>query len=135
MSRAPQLEPAWLVGLLLAWSRRDRFDGSRRLGYPTICVMLRDSIAQPAQSYETTGYTPQEIDRVGEEVAKLRDMRKFAVMRYCRPGMVITIDQHLGREFDTDTWLYHLKGAMKELAELMRPAPKMIERKQHVEIG
>ena len=126
MSRAPQLEPAWLIGLLMAWSRRTSRDNG--LGYPTVCVMLKDAIASPARSYEPTGYGGAEVDAVGVAVAKLRKMRMLAVMRYCKPWMCRAIDDELGREYVALVWLKHLRMALAELTEEMRPKIKMVER-------
>ena len=114
MSRPPQLEPAWLVGLLLAWSRRETRDNG--LGYYRVNPMLRDGIPTPARSYEPTGYGGTEVDAVGRAVASLRIMRRTAVMRYCRPWMIPAIDAEFDRPLDTDTWLYHLRCALDELA-------------------
>jgi hypothetical protein len=50
------------------------------------------------------------------------------VMRYVRPWMCLAIDAEMGRTYDTDTWLYHLKGALVELTETMEP-----KRKRHAE--
>jgi hypothetical protein len=126
MARKPELEPAWLIGLLVAWGRRER--GNTGLGYPTICVMLKDGIRGQRRSYEPTGYGTAEVVAVGEAVNALRLMRKLAVMRYVRPWMCLAIDAEMGRTYDTDTWLYHLKGALVELTETMEP-----KRKRHAE--
>ena len=117
MSRPPQLEPAWLIGLLMAWSRRTSRDNG--LGYPTICTYLKERLPSQARSYEPTGYSGAEVEAVGHLVAGLRQMRMLAIMRYCKPWMCNAINAELGREFDTDTWLYHLKGGLAEIVELM----------------
>ena len=114
MSRQAQLGPAWLIGLLLAWSRRETRDSG--LGYYRINPMLRDGIPTPARSYEPTGYGGAEVEAVGRAVAGLRLMRRVAIMRYCRPWMIPAIDAELGRELSTDAWLYHLRAALEELA-------------------
>lgn len=108
MSRAPQLEPAWLIGLLIAWSRRETRDSG--LGYYTINPMLRDGIPCQARSYEPTGYGGTELDAIGRAVNQLRLMRKLAVMRYCRPWMAGAIDRELERVFAADTWLCITSG-------------------------
>lgn len=117
MSKAPELEPAWLVGLLMAWSRRTSRDSA--LGYPTECVYLKKRTGNSQRSYEPTGYSATEVEAVGRHVHQLRLMRRLAIMRYCKPWMVIAINQELGREFDTDTWLYHLKNGLSEIESLM----------------
>lgn len=117
MSRQAQLEPAWLIGLLMAWSRRTSRDNG--LGYPTTCIYLKERLPSPARSYEPTGYSGAEVEAVGQHVMGLRMMRKLAIMRYCKPWMCNAINAELGREFDTDTWLYHLKGAFAEIVTLM----------------
>lgn len=113
MSRQAQLGPAWLIGLLLAWSRRDTRDSG--LGYYRVNPMLRDGIPTPARSYEPMGYGGAEIDAVGRAVASLRLMRRVAVMRYCRPWMIPAIDAEFEAPLSTDAWLYHLRAALTEL--------------------
>lgn len=114
MSRPPQLEPAWLIGLLLAWSRRETRNSG--LGFYTVSPMLRDGIPTPARSYEPTGYGGAELEAVGHAVMALRLMRRLAVLRYLRPWMANAIDAEIERVLDTDTWMYHLRGALDELA-------------------
>lgn len=117
MSKPAQLEPAWLIGLLMAWSRRTSRDNG--LGYPSQCIYLKERIGYSQRSYEPTGYSSAEVDMVGQHVNALRLMRRLAVMRYCKPWMVNAINLELGREFDTDTWMYHLKNALAEVVGLM----------------
>ena len=137
MSRAPQLEPAWLIGLLMAWSRRTSQDNG--LGYPKICVMLKDGIASQVRSYEPTGYGGADVDACGLAVAALRKMRMLAVMRYCKPWMCNAIDAENERTYDTDTWLYHLKGALAELDAELGPNRQRLAQSDNcgysVEIG
>jgi hypothetical protein len=78
--------------------------------------MLRDGIPTPARSYEPTGYGGADIEAVGRAVASLRLMRRVAIMRYCRPWMIPAIDAEFEQPLSTDTWLYHLRGALDELA-------------------
>ena len=89
--------------------------------------MLKDAIASPARSYEPTGYGGAEIDAIGVAVSKLRTMRMLAIMRYCKPWMINAINAELGRQYDTDTWLYHLRQALEELEAEMKPKRKLIE--------
>lgn len=112
MSRQAQLEPAWLIGLLMAWSRRETRDSG--LGYYRINPMLRDGIPTQARSYEPTGYGGVELEAVGKAVEGLRLMRRLAVLRYCQPWMAPAMDRE--HKFHTDTWLYHLRNALAELA-------------------
>lgn len=113
MSREAQLGPAWLIGLLVAWNRRETRDSG--LGYYRVNPMLRDGIPTPARSYEPMGYGGAEIDAVGRAVASLRLMRRVAVMRYCRPWMIPAIDAEFESPLSTDAWLYHLRAALTEL--------------------
>jgi hypothetical protein len=101
----------------MAWSRRTSRDNG--LGYPTSCIYLKERIGKSAASHEPTGYSSAEVHAVGNHVMGLRMMRKLAIMRYCKPWMCNAINMELGREFDTDTWLYHLRGALAEIVELM----------------
>ncbi len=121
MSRHAQLEPAWLIGLLMAWSRRTSRDNG--LGYPSECIYLKERTGNPQRSYEPTGYSSAEVDAVGQHVHGLRMMRKLAIMRYCKPWMILAITAELGREFDTDTWMYHLKNGIAEIVTLMDKHP------------
>lgn len=116
MSRPPQLEPAWLIGLLMAWTRRETRDSG--LGFYRINPMLRDGIPTQARSYEPTGYGGAELDAVGRAVAELRLMRRLAVLRYCQPWKAPKMDSE--HKLSTDVWLYHLRGGLAELAEVLR---------------
>lgn len=113
MSREAQLGPAWLIGLLVAWNRRETRDSG--LGYYRVNPMLRDGIPTPARSYEPMGYGGAEIDAVGRAVAELELMRRVAVMRYCRPWMIPAINAEFAEPPSTDKWLKHLREALAEL--------------------
>ena len=114
MSRAPQLEPAWLIGLLMAWTRRETRDSG--LGFYKVNPMLRDGIPTQARSYEPTGYGGADLDAVGRAVGELPMMRKMAVMRYCRPWMAPAIDAEFhGANRIPGLWLALLKEALSEL--------------------
>lgn len=113
MSREAQLGPAWLIGLLVAWNRRETRDSG--LGYYRVNPMLRDGIPTPARSYEPMGYGGAEIDAVGRAVAELELMRRVAVMRYCRPWMIPAINAEFDEPPSTDKWLKYLRDALAEL--------------------
>lgn len=115
MSRKPTLEPRWLVGLLNAWARRTSRE--KGLGYPTLCAMLKDGIPGRVRSYEPTGYGDADLKDIDQAVSQLDVMRRLAVMRYFKPWMARAIDAELQR--DSDTWLYHLKLALAELAQAL----------------
>lgn len=115
MSRKPTLEPRWLVGLLSAWARRTSRD--KGLGYPTLCPMLKDGVPGRVRSYEPTGYGDADLKDIDQAVSQLDVMRRLAVMRYFKPWMARAIDAEVKR--DTDTWLYHLKLALAELAQVL----------------
>lgn len=115
MSRKPTLEPRWLVGLLNAWARRTSRDNG--LGYPTLCAMLKDGIPGRVRSYEPTGYGDADLKDIDHAVSQLDVMRRLAVMRYFKPWMARAIDAEVQR--DTDTWLYHLRLALGELAQAL----------------
>jgi hypothetical protein len=119
MAKKPELEPAWLIGLLVAWGRRSRDQNG--LGFPSICVMLKDGIRGNRTSYTPTGYGSADVQAVGDAIDKLRLMRKLAIMRYARPWMCGAVDAEMGRVYDTDTWLYHLKLALTELEGALEP--------------
>ena len=118
MSRRPQLEPAWLIGLLIAWNRRAC--SGIGLGYYTINPMLRSGIPTQAQSYEPTGYGGIDLEDVGHAVDSLCLMHRVAVMRYLRPWMIPAIDAELEFHAPARSWLKDLKLAIAEIEAEMR---------------
>ncbi len=119
MSKRPELEPRWLIGLLNQWALRMSRDQTRGLGYYTINPMLRDGIPVRARSYEPTGYSDVDFLDVENAVSQLDVMRRLSVMRYFKPWSRLAIDAEFER--DNDTWMYHLRIALQTLsAELDR---------------
>jgi len=118
MSRAPQLEPAWLIGLLLAWSRRET--AANGLGFYSVNPMLRDGIPCQARSYEPMGYGGAEVDAAGRAVAELNLMHRIAIMRYLRPWMIPAFDRELEYTASTRYWLATLRGALRILEGELR---------------
>ena len=114
MSRKPELEPRWLIGLLNQWAIRSTHAGSRGLGYYTTNPMLRDGIPGRVRSYEPTGYSDVDFLDAQRAVDELDIMRRLAVMRYFKPWSRNAIDAEMQR--DNDTWMYHLKLALAVLA-------------------
>ena len=93
MSRPAELEPRWLVGLLVAWAAREFHGQTRALGWYAICPMIKGGVPTgQRQSYEPTGYSGFEVDRVGRLVAALPDAQKLAVCWYFRVAMRAAIE-------------------------------------------
>lgn len=114
MSREAQLGPAWLIGLLVAWNRRETRDSG--LGYYRVNPMLRDGIPTPARSYEPTGYGGAEIEAVGREVGKLDELHRAAVLRYCRPWMARAIDaEFAGTAAIPGLWLALVRDGLSQI--------------------
>lgn len=131
MSRPPQLGPAWLIGLLMAWSRRETRDSG--LGFYTVSPMLRDGIPTQARSYEPTGYGGAELDSIGVAVKTLRKMHWLAVMRYLRPWRAEAVERALRDDGETppisSEWLKLLREALLVLElEMMRK--KTLDRRE-----
>ena len=125
MSRTPQLEPAWLVGLLLEWSRRNTINAG--LGYYRVNPMLKDGIPNPARSYEPTGYGGMDIadvDKAMSELARRHEMRAVAIMRFLRPwrAKALDIEYHISHQ----AWMAHLKAGLSEIATSLRPKRKLV---------
>ena len=119
MSRRPQLEPAWLIGLLIAWNRRAC--SGIGLGYYTINPMLRSGIPTQAQSYEPMGYGGADLEAVGRAIDTLSLIHRIAVMRYLRPWMIPAIDHELEFHAPARSWLKELRLAIGEIeAEMSR---------------
>jgi hypothetical protein len=88
MSRTAELEPRWLVGLIVQWATHEYHSGRRSLGWYKSCPMLKGGMPQGArQSYDTTGYSGFEIDRVGALIAQLPDAQKLAICWYFKVAM------------------------------------------------
>lgn len=79
--------------------------------------MLKDGVPGRVRSYEPTGYGDADLKDIDQAVSQLDVMRRLAVMRYFKPWMARAIDAEVKR--DTDTWLYHLKLALAELAQVL----------------
>lgn len=105
MSKKPELEPRWLIGLLNQWAKRSSYDKS--LGYYTTNPMLRSGIPGRVRSYEPTGYSDVDFLDVQRAIDGLDIMRRLSVMRYFKPWSRKAIDAEIAR--DNDTWMYHLR--------------------------
>lgn len=114
MARRPDLQPEWLCSLLVNWGRHEFHSGSRMLGYPSICPMLKTGIPSQARSFEPTGYTMQDWSEVEAAIAELPQPQQLAVVRYCMPWRIQMIDQQWPA--DDSTWLRRLKAAFPVLA-------------------
>ena len=120
MSRAPDLEPRWLVGLLAQWACRSLYAETLDLGWYTKSPMLADGIPGRVQSYEPTGYGAEDFADVEQAVKALPVMRRLAVLRYFKPWMrdaIQAVDEALPR--DPETWMRQLKLALGELQEAL----------------
>jgi hypothetical protein len=126
MSRAPQLHPAWLVGLLNRWAVRSLKEADKGLGFYTESPMLKNGIPGRVRSYEPTGYSLDDLEEVDRAVSELPLMRKLAVFRYFKPWARNAIDAEVRK--DNDTWMYHLREALKEIDASMAPRARMVER-------
>jgi len=113
MARQPTLGPAWLIGLLTQWGRRELYDMDKGLGYYSINPMLKDGIATPARSFEPIGYSSLDFSDLERNLKLLRKKQLLAVMRYAKPWKAASIDEEY--PLDTDTWLHHLKNALEVL--------------------
>jgi hypothetical protein len=107
MSKKPELQPRWLIGLLNQWAIRSTYLGSKGLGYYTTNPMLRDGIPGRVRSFEPTGYSDVDFLDVERAVNDLDIMRRLSVMRYFKPWSRNAIDAEMKR--DNDTWMYHLR--------------------------
>lgn len=117
--RQPQLNPAWLVGLLNRWAVRSLKAADKGLGYYTINPMLKSGIPGRVRSYEPTGYSGEDYQEIDIAIGELGLMRRMAVFRYFKPWAKNAIDQEISK--DSDTWMYHLKAALAELDSAMTP--------------
>jgi hypothetical protein len=81
MAKRAQVQPAWLDDLLLMWSRR--FDV--KLGFASICPMFRERVAQPARSFEPTGYCDADFNQLEAALGRLNDRHKLVLVMYYKP--------------------------------------------------
>lgn len=117
MSKRPELQPAWLVGLLNRWAVRSLKAADKGLGYYSECPMLKSGIPGRVRSYEPTGYSADDFLQVDAAVGNLPLMRRLAVFRYFKPWSRNAIDMEIRK--DNDTWMYHLREALKEIDAAM----------------
>ena len=118
MARRPQLEPAWLIGLLNAWARHSHKDHTRGLGWYSASPMLKGGIPVRARSYEPMGYCEADYTAVYEALQGLDLMPRMAVGRYFKPWARSAIEAEFQRS--ADQWLVLLRVALQKLEEKLR---------------
>lgn len=109
MPRQPDLQPLWLVSLLVNWGRHVRRRELGGLGYYSVNPMLKDGIATPARSYDPTGYTDGDWRSVDQTILKLQPVHQVAIIRYVMPEKAVAIQAEWG--YSSDSWLRHLRSA------------------------
>jgi len=117
MARKPELQPAWLVGLLHQWAMRELHGQTRGIGWYSINPMLKEGIPVRAESFEPTGYSGQDFDRLEQAMRQIQDKHLLAVVRYVMPWRARAMDEEWG--FSTDSWLRYLKAGLIDLDEKM----------------
>jgi hypothetical protein len=103
MAKRSTVQPDWLDDMLVIWGMRDV---RLALGYPCISPMFRERTEQPARSYEPTGYTGYQIDKLGECIDKLETRHRLVIMRCFKPWTARAVEAELQTLYDvTDrTW-------------------------------
>lgn len=117
MARKPELHPAWLVGLLVEWGRRERSATIQGLGFYRVNPMLKAGIPQQARSYEPTGYSDNDLEEIGNCIRKLERLQIFAVMRYAIPERVQAIDNEI--KLSSTTWFEILRTSLLQLSNMV----------------
>lgn len=103
MAKRAQVQPAWLDDLLLMWARR--LPG--RLGFASICPMFRERVAQPARSYEPTGYCDADYRQLEIAIGRLQERHRLVLTMYYKPWFADAAQADLKAKFGivTDrTW-------------------------------
>ena len=118
MSKAPQLEPRWLVGLLNAWALRSLAEQSRAVGWYSICPMLQSGIPGNARSYEPTGYSDGDHKETAAAINLLELQQRMAIARYFKPWAKAQIEAEF--RLSNDTWMRRLRAAMAILEAELR---------------
>lgn len=114
MARRAQVQPDWLDDMLLMWARR--LPG--RLGYPAICPMFRERVAQPARSYEPTGYCNADFSQLEAALGRLNDRHKLVLVMYYKPWAMEDAKAKLVQDYGTVTdrtwrnWLHDAAAAL-----------------------
>lgn len=127
MSRTAQLEPRWLIGLLVLWASRELHAQSRSLGWYAICPMLKGGIPTgQRQSYEPTGYSGFELERVGKLIDALPDAQRLAVCWYFRVGMRDAIEAQ---------YPMHHNSRMDSLKRALRGMEALFDDRRRVATG
>jgi hypothetical protein len=112
MARPPTLGPAWLVGLLAQWGKREA--NSMSLGFYKINPMLKDGIATSQRSsHEPTGYSAVDFDQLEKAIEGLPKAQCLAIVRYAKPWKATLIDMEY--PIHQRTWLDHLKAGLISL--------------------
>ncbi len=117
MPRQAQLEPRWLVGLLVAWGRHKRRESTGSLGYYSVNPMLKDGIRGQAQSHEPMGYGAGDFRDLEKAMQLLDKPRLAAVVRYTLPEKARAFDEEWG--YSTDSWLRLLKAGLADLEAML----------------
>lgn len=118
MAKRSTVRPDWLDDMLVIWGMRDVRSS---LGYPPICPMFRERTEQPARSYEPTGYTGYQIDKLGECIDRLEVKHRLVIMRCFKPWTAKAIEDELRTLYDVSerTWVNWLHDAARLVASDM----------------
>lgn len=108
MGKRIELEPRWLVGLLVRWALRDT--PGRELGYASGCGWMRGLKASPASAInDPTSYSAQDFTDIEAGMRWLHDAYQpswAAVMMYYK-AWTIPAFQELGFPFGAGNKTYY----------------------------
>jgi hypothetical protein len=96
---------------------RELHGQTRGIGWYSINPMLKEGIPVRAESFEPTGYSGQDFDRLEQAMRQIQDKHLLAVVRYVMPWRARAMDEEWG--FSTDSWLRYLKAGLIDLDEKM----------------
>lgn len=133
MGKPAEFKPAWLVGLLNQWARRELASIDRTLGFASGSSWMRGLKSSPASSIDPTGYAARDFRELEKGLERLCDEGRVqwaALMMYYKPWVVRAFQEEgypFGRESKTYYNRLHeghrmLAGYMDEYRQIVEAA-------------
>jgi hypothetical protein len=98
--------------MLVQWGTRSLREQSNALGYPRICVMLKDGIPTSTPYYEPNEISKADYDQLQASIERLERKHQLVLIRAYRPWRAKEMEDELSVYTVTSrTWLNWLHDA------------------------
>ena len=123
MAKRATVQPRWLDEMLWRWGINHLRQASRGLGYPSICVMLRDGIPTSAPQKEPWEYSAEDYRDLEAAIASLEERYQLVIARAYRPWRKDAVEAEL-RVYGANerTWIKWLHRAAEMIEQHMARA-------------